>query len=151
MTEDFPEIGRLRMGVSAQSPNSQARVSGVMNDGPKPWADLSSAERLDAILVAMYLHEKRTDRGARAGRVALEVMRVHPMKMPRFAGRPGRQMSEATRVTPGIVALRNRGLIASERGDDGLWDRLTEAGLARVRELGWDPGTYMEHRMGGRR
>jgi hypothetical protein len=102
----------------------------------KPWSDLSSAERLDAILLAVHECEER---GATAGYIAHAVAQRHPMANPRYSMRGrGRQVSAATRVTPGITALRKRGLIGLAPRPDGLSgtaDCLTPEGDTRVREL----------------
>lgn len=105
------------------------------------WAELSSAERLDAVLLAIaeLCDERRT---SHAAAVALRVSREHPMALADWgkAGRGNglRRMSTATRVTPAIMGLRKRGLVVSERRLDGYsggQDAPTEAGWARVREL----------------
>lgn len=103
----------------------------------KPWADLSSGERLDAIMLAVdAIQRKRTPwRDATASAIAIVIEREHAMERPHFRKR---QMSTSVRVTPGITALRNRGLITyRERlsGDSGGCDVLTDAGERRVAEL----------------
>lgn len=104
----------------------------------RPWAELSSPERLDAVLLAVAELNEECSR-ASAGAVALRVSRDHEMEMAGWgknARRNGlRRMSTATRVTPAITALRGkRGLLASG-WDDGPVDVLTVAGEERVREL----------------
>jgi hypothetical protein len=98
----------------------------------KPWDDLSSAERLDAILLALHAIGAE---GASAASIAHTVAREHVMRYPRFSHN-GKAMSTATRVTPGIIALRNRGLIGFTRrpgGRSGTADALTHEGYVRVR------------------
>lgn len=124
----------------------------------KDWVDMTSAERLDAILLAV--HEIAEGRGngrdAHAAHVAIVVGSSHAMPRPRSgnhgSGNVARQMSMATRVTPGITALRNRGLLTYAQRLDG-WsggcDILTTAGKARVREL-LSETTSEERPAGGR-
>jgi hypothetical protein len=107
----------------------------------KPWADLTSAERLDAILLAVDALE-RAGRDATGNSIAYEVGKTHPMRYPRSGnhgrGNVARQMSHATRVTPGITALRNRGLLwlcSRMDGWSGSADVLTDAGEERVRQI----------------
>lgn len=108
----------------------------------KPWAELSSAERLDAILMAVDALDEERWGCATGNAIAYRVGIRHAMEYPRSgnhgSGNVARQMSHATRVTPGITALRNRGLLTFGRRSDGLSgtaDHLTRAGEARVREL----------------
>lgn len=70
--------------------------------------------------------------GLSAGGIAL---RIGGLKLPRTgnhgSGNVSRQMSMATRVTPGITALRNRGLIQHAARPDqlsGSADKITEDG-----------------------
>jgi broad specificity phosphatase PhoE len=108
----------------------------------KPWAELSSAERLDAILLAVHELDEASWGRAHAGAVAQKVGSTHPMDLAGW-GKNGhsnglRRMSLATRVTPGITALRRRGLLVYGERSDGMsggCDHLTAAGQARVREL----------------
>lgn len=102
----------------------------------RPWAELSSAERKDAILLAV----SRLRYGDAFGNaIAYEVAREHPMQNPRHgnhsAGNVARAMALATRVTPGITALRRDGLLTFVTRRDGLTgscDVLTAAGRERV-------------------
>lgn len=103
----------------------------------KSWDDLSSRERLDAILLAV--HDITTGpvaaSGATAAHTAIAVARHHTMRYPRLSHH-GKAMSTATRVTPGIIALRNRGLIGfayRPGGRTGTADALTAKGWVRVR------------------
>lgn len=106
-----------------------------------PWVELSSAERLDAVLLAVAELDDE-ERTAHAGAVADRVNRRHGMDLAAM-GRNGRcngmrRMSTATRVTPAITALRNRGLLALTRRIDemsGTADAPTREGWKRVREL----------------
>lgn len=107
----------------------------------KPWADLTSAERLDAVLLAVAELEAE-ERVAHAGAVAQRVDRVHEMELAGWGSNGHhngmRRMSTATRVTPALTALRNRGLInLTTRRDwqSGTADAPTSAGWQRVREL----------------
>lgn len=104
----------------------------------RTWVELSSAERLDAILLAVHAIE-RSRGDATAGAIANHIGREHPMESPNYSRRGrGRQVSTATRVTPGITVLRKRGLLQyRERmsGVSGGCDALTAAGSARVRDL----------------
>lgn len=103
-----------------------------------PWADLTSAQRLDAILLVVA--DARLGE-ATAGHIAMHM--PHPMDLAAYGrhggGRPTmRRMSTATRVTPGITALRKRGLLDQVPRRDGLSgtaDVLTKAGRERVQEL----------------
>lgn len=100
----------------------------------KPWDDLSSRERLDAILLAVHKIAQGRD-GATAAHIAQVVAGEHVMRYPRFSHN-GKAMSTATRVTPGIIALRNRGLIGfayRPGGRSGTADALTAKGWVRVR------------------
>lgn len=114
-----------------------------MNPTPgKPWADLTSAERLDAVLLAVAAIENRDREDATGNTIAFEVNRTHRIEMPRHGnhgrGNVARRMSEATRVTPAITALRKRGLTRLVRrldGRSGSSDILTPEGKARVRKL----------------
>lgn len=106
-----------------------------------PWAELSSGARLEAIMLAV---DELTAAGkdATGNAIACEVGRRHAMKQPRHGnhgrGNVARAMAPATRVTPGITALRNRGLLGLTSRMDG-WsgsaDVLTPAGREFVREL----------------
>lgn len=99
----------------------------------KPWDDLSSGERLDAILLALHTIGAE---GASAAHIALVVAQEHVMRYPRLSHN-GKAMSTATRVTPGIIALRKRGLIGLTRrpdGRSGSADSLTRLGYARIRQ-----------------
>lgn len=101
------------------------------------WADLSSAARMDAILLAVYDITSEGRGGATAAAIGQHVSSRHPMRSPRMSHN-GKAMSLATRVTPGITALRGRGLLSWARrpGDrSGTADALTVAGRARVREI----------------
>lgn len=98
----------------------------------KPWDDLSSRERLDAIVLALHAIGGE---GGSAATIAHVVGREHAMRYPRFSHH-GKQLSTATRVTPGITALRKRGLIGMTRrpdGRSGTADSLTHLGYLRVR------------------
>lgn len=106
-----------------------------------PWADLTSAQRLDVVLLAVDELE-REGRDATASQVAMRINRTHQMEMAGWGNnsrRNGlRRMSTATRVTPAITALRNRGLVRMCRRTDGYSgsaDMTTPEGDERVREL----------------
>jgi hypothetical protein len=108
----------------------------------RPWAELSSAERLDAILLAVEeLNDERWG-SAHAAAVAMRVQREHEMELPRM-GRNGRangmkRPSMAVRVTPGITMLRRRGLLTYTSRSDGYSggaDCTTATGERRVAEL----------------
>lgn len=107
----------------------------------RPWANLTSNERLDAVLLAVAeLNEESSD--ATGNAIAYHVEARHPMAQPRHGnhgtGNVARAMSMATRVTPAITALRKRGLLTFWRRTDGLSgtaDWLTEDGKKRVAEL----------------
>lgn len=106
----------------------------------RPWAELSSPERLDAILLAVHELDEARWGSAHAAVVAHKVSGVHAMEQIEFSGRGnrGKVASAATRVTPGITALRRRGMLRYGQRSDGLsggCDHLTTAGQARVREL----------------
>lgn len=112
-----------------------------MGTNKKPWADLSSAERLDVVLLAVADLEMKGHTTS-AGAIALEVSGHHEMDLAGWgknSTRNGlRRMSTATRVTPAITALRKRGLLTHcSRRDDlsGSADTLTIAGIRRVKEL----------------
>lgn len=103
----------------------------------KPWADLTSAERLDAILIAVRDIESGRERwrDATASAIAMVIGKRHPMTLPHFRKR---QASTSVRVIPGITALRNRGLLQyRERlsGMSGGCDALTDAGRAHLSKL----------------
>lgn len=101
----------------------------------KPWDDLSSRERLDAILLAVHKIGAQGRDGATGAHIAQVVAREHVMRYPRMSHN-GKAMSTATRVTPGIISLRNRGLIGFARrpgGRTGTADALTRLGYERVR------------------
>jgi hypothetical protein len=109
----------------------------------KPWAELSSAERMDAVLLAVAALEGEAG-AAPAASVAHHVQAVmgHEMVPPRHGnhgrGNVARRMNDAVRVTPAITALRAKGLITFGRRPDGMSgtaDRLTAQGRARVAEL----------------
>lgn len=102
----------------------------------KLWENLTSEERLDAILRA--LDEK--DRALSAAQVAHAVAQRHPMKLPTWGknghGNGLRRPSLAVRVTPGIIRLRERGLIVMTvrpDGRSGTADVITDAGRAYLR------------------
>lgn len=108
----------------------------------RPWAELSSPERLDAILLAVHRLDEARWASATGNAIAAAVDSEHWMKRPRGGnhgtGNVLRAMSLATRVTPGITALRKRELLTFGSRSDGLsgtCDHLTTAGQARVREL----------------
>lgn len=108
----------------------------------EPWAELSPAERADAVLLAI---DDLPFGDGSAAHVAYAVDRVHLIKRPadkrgRGNGRGDghRSMSLAVRVVPTIMALRKRGLLGGVSRRDGLSggaDALTDAGKARVAEL----------------
>jgi glycerate-2-kinase len=103
----------------------------------RPWAELSSAERLDAILLAVHELNAARHGTATAAAVAIQVGGEHRMELTQYS-RTGRRMNDAVRVTPGITVLRKRGLLTWARRYDGLSgsaDALTAAGFKRVREL----------------
>lgn len=115
----------------------------------KPWDDLSSAERLDAILLAVHKIGGLYG-GATAAHIAQVVAHNHVMRYPRFSHN-GKAMSTATRVTPGIIALRNRGLIGFAKrpgGRTGTADALTPLGGERInRALQLAGCTHDEYRV----
>lgn len=109
----------------------------------KPWVDMSSAERLDAVLLAVHRVNDRDYGNAHGNAVAYEVMAMgHEMQPPRHGnhghGNVARAMAPATRVTPALTALRNRGLLQAWGRMDG-WsgsaDYVTAKGQERVVEL----------------
>lgn len=105
----------------------------------KAWDELSSDERLDAVLWAVG----ELDFGTATGNaVAYKVHSVHRMRATRYgnhgSGNVARAMSQATRVTPALTALRRRGLLTwCERRDglSGSCDTPTTLGRERLREL----------------
>lgn len=108
---------------------------------PRPWKELTSAERMDAVLLAVAEVAGR-EGGATASAVAVKVQEEHRFGETKRGnhgtGNTTRRMNDAVRVTPAITALRSRGLITFGERPDGLSgtaDRLTAAGRERVREL----------------
>lgn len=103
----------------------------------RPWDSLTSAERLDAVLLAVgeLADELKDPTGSE---IAYRVWLAHPIRRPRSGGDPSLEMSDETRITPAMTALRRHGLIGTTSRTDGLsgsGDWPTERGRARIAEL----------------
>lgn len=107
-----------------------------------PWADLTSDQRLAAVLIAVDGCNKERYGSATGNAVAYWVMSRHRMRPSRHGnhghGNVARAMAPATRVTPALTALRKRGLTQAWSRTDGLSgsaDYMTPDGRKAVSEL----------------